>query len=243
MISNIKKAFLSQVFIPKWYSVAINSNYFIARGISYGIKENANYMKGKMLDFGCGTKPYRSLFKVDQHIGVDIEKPATDYSERKSAVDKFYDGRSIPFDNEYFDSVFSSEVLTHIFHADEIIMEICRVLKNGGYILFTVPFVWKENEQPYDSVRYTSFGIKHLLEKHGFDIVVQQKKGNYVTVAGQLFNDCLFSSLPKIGIVRMVFTLLIIFPLHLIQLLLSLILPKNEDIFQNNIIVAQKKGS
>lgn len=238
-IDSLKKSYRKQVFIPAWYSIAINSNYIISRGISTGIKKNAHYMKGTMLDFGCGSKPYHSLFDVKNHIGIDINNSA--HNNDISFVDKFYDGKNIPFDDEYFDSIFSSEVLTHIFNVEEIISELNRVLKKNGCFLLTVPFVWKENEKPHDSVRYTSFGIKYLLEKNGFEIIVQEKKGSYFLAISQLFNDYLYTSMPKIKIIKFFFTVLIIFPLNLVEIFLSFILPVNKDIFINNIIVARKK--
>ena len=167
-MEKIKKYFRKQTFIPSFFSLFINSNYWVARGIASGIKKHAHFMNGLMLDFGCGRKPYSSLFHVKDHVGVDIENPA--HENDSSTVDEFYDGKVIPFENEYFDSLFSSEVLTHIFTVEGILPELNRVLKKGGFFLLTVPFVWKENEKPYDSVRYTSFGIKYLLEKNGFEI-------------------------------------------------------------------------
>jgi SAM-dependent methyltransferase len=197
-------------------------------------------MSGKMLDFGCGTKPYRMLFKVIDYIGIDIRNSG--HNNDISAIDKFYDGKVIPFENEYFDSVFSSEVLTHIFNIEEVIPELNRVLKKNGNLLITVPFVWKENEKPNDSVRYTSFGIKYLLEKNGFEIVKQEKTGHYLLVVIQLLNDYIYSSIiPGIKILKILFTIILIFPLNLLGLILSFILPANKDIFMNNVIVARKK--
>lgn len=240
MLHSVKHFFRKQMFIPPWYSVIINSNYLIARGISQGIKKNSHYMTGNMLDFGCGKKPYSSLFNVKNHIGIDVENPA--HGNDSSVIDKFYDGKHIPFDDEYFDSMFSAEVLTHIFDIEEVIPELNRVLKKNGYFLLTVPFVWKENEKPNDSVRYTSFGIRHLLEKNGFEIIHHEKSGHYLTAIFQLFNDYLYSSLfPNMKFLKLLLTVLINFPLNLLGIILSAILPANPDFFINNIIVARKK--
>jgi SAM-dependent methyltransferase len=240
MINSLKLFFRKEMFIPSWVSIIISSNYFVARGISRGIKRHAHFMKGDMLDFGCGRKPYKSLFNVKNHVGIDIENLA--HGNDTSVIDKFYDGSVIPFENEHFDSAFSSEVLTHIFNIERIIPELHRVLKREGCFLLTVPFVWKENEKPHDSVRYTSFGIKHLLEKNGFEIIVQERAGNYVPVVFQLFNDYLYSSLfPNFKWLKFILTIIIIFPLNLVGIILSAVLPTNSDLFLTNIIVARKK--
>ena len=60
------------------------------------------------------------------------------------------------------------------------------MLKPKGRILITSPFGWGEHEKPYDFARYTSFGIKHLLEKSGFEIKIT-KTSSYFLAIGQLF--------------------------------------------------------
>lgn len=239
LLVTCKTFFRRQMFIPSWYAVLFNSNYIVSRGTSGAIRKYSGYMKGRMLDFGCGTKPYRSLFRVQEHIGVDIEN--TGHSNDVSQIDKFYDGKTIPFGNEYFDSLFSSEVLTHIFTIEEVMGELNRVLKKNGHFLLTVPFVWKENEKPNDSVRYTEHGIRYLLEKNGFEIIVQEKRGNYLLVIFQLFSDYLYGSAPRIKLLRLMVTFGFIFPINLCGIFLSNIFPRNTDLFINNIIVARKR--
>lgn len=47
-------------------------------------------------------------------------------------VDIFYDGKKNPFDEGYFDSIFSSEVFEHVPDLVVILNELNRVLKQGG---------------------------------------------------------------------------------------------------------------
>ena len=56
-----------------------------------------------------------------------------------------------------------NQVLEHVFNPDDFVREIARVLKPGGALLLTVPFVWNEHEQPYDYARYSSFGLRAFL--------------------------------------------------------------------------------
>ena len=53
----------------------------------------------------------------------------------------------------------------------------------------TVPFVWDEHEQPYDYARYSSFGLKHILNENGFEVIEQRKSNNGIEVIFQLLND------------------------------------------------------
>lgn len=220
-------------------SMLFNPFYLIRRGLFKGIAENSSYMKGVLLDFGCGSKPYEKLFNVEKYIGLDIEKSGHDHFDSK--IDIIYDGENIPFDDNYFDSVFSSEVFEHLFNIDDILKEIYRVIKPGGNLLITVPFVWEEHEIPYDFGRYTSYGIKYLLEKNGFQIIKISKSTNYIETIFQMWNAYIFQYfLPKNPYVKLFFTLLFIAPITILGILFSKILPKNYYLFQNNIITARK---
>ena len=107
-------------------------------------------------------------------------------------ADYYYDGKTFPFKESEFDSVVTNQVLEHVFNPDEFLSEINRVLKINGKLLLTVPFVWDEHEQPYDYARYSSFGLKSLLEKNGFEILDLRKSVNDYSVLAQLFNAYIY---------------------------------------------------
>jgi len=238
-IDYCKAIFRKQQFMPTWISIFVNSNYFVRKGIYHGIQKNSHFMKGKMLDFGCGIKPYQSLFQVEQYIGVDIENKG--HSNDISKVDFFYDGHTLPFADNSFDSVFTSEVLTHIFNIDEIMLELYRVLKPGGCILVTVPFVWYENETPNDSVRYTFFGVKYLFEKYGFRIEKINKSGSFFLTALQMMIAFLYTHLfPRKVWLKIILTFIFISPLNILGIIFSKLLPKNNEFYQNIILIAKK---
>lgn len=159
--------------------------YFIRTGLYEGISERAGHLHGTLLDFGCGEKPYKSLFtKVTKYIGLDFENPG--HSHKNENIDVFYNGENIPFDDGYFDSALCSEVFEHLFNLELSLDELCRVLKPGGTLLVTCPFVWEEHELPHDYARYTTLALTHLFEKHGFQVVEYQKKGNFIQTIAQL---------------------------------------------------------
>src|SRR5437773_3335923 len=115
--------------VPGSFRPAMNNAFYFIRNALYKkVKQYAPALKGRLLDFGCGSKPYQSLFaNVTEYIGVDYNSPG--HSHANEQIDVFYDGKKIPFPDEYFDSVFSSEVFEHIFNLEEIIPEIKRVMK------------------------------------------------------------------------------------------------------------------
>jgi len=81
------------------------------------------YVKGKFLDFGCGRKPYETLFDCLEYTGVDTENSGHGWSD-KAGPDYFYDGKKLPFDGESFDTVLSTQVFEHIQYLDCSLEEI-----------------------------------------------------------------------------------------------------------------------
>lgn len=229
-----------RMFNTALLGVFINPFYFIRRGLYKGVLSNNGYLKGRLLDFGCGSKPYKELFDVKEYIGLDIEESG--HSHQHEGIDVYYEGSVIPFQDDNFDSIFSSEVFEHIFNLEEILAELHRVLKPGGHMLITLPFVWEEHEIPYDFARYTSFGIEHLLKKNGFEIVTTKKTTNYVETVFQLWNAYVWntyvhSSNRYLSVFK---TVLFIAPITIAGIFISKILRDNRNFYHNNIVVAKK---
>jgi SAM-dependent methyltransferase len=233
-ISLLKK----QSFQPSFFSIFFHPFYFIRRDLCRNIRHHSNYLSGNLLDFGCGRKPYKDLFSVNSYTGVDLEK--TGHDHRLSLVDVYYDGKTLPFENDRFDSLFCSEVLEHVFNPNEILKEMSRVLKNGAPALITTPFCWNEHEVPFDYARYSIFGMKHLLEKNGFRVKKIVKSGHFSRVYFQLGALYFYEVFKKYGIAGKLLAQFFITPINLIGSLISFILPRNKSLYFNNIIIAEK---
>lgn len=239
MANPFKKRYNYSLFTPDWFALLFNPYFIIRRGLYQHIKQLSSSLQGKLMDFGAGSKPYRQLFHVEQYVGVDIQESGHDHTHED--IDVFYDGKTIPFPDQSFDSVFSSEVFEHIFNLDEILTEIHRVLKPGGKMLITLPFVWDEHEIPYDFARYTSFGIVHILQQKGFIILHQAKTTPYVSTLFQMWNAYVYQHIfPKHKIARILLTPLFIMPFTLLGLGLGALLPKNFNFYHNNVVLVQK---
>jgi len=238
----IKKYIRQQMFNPTIAGAFINPFYFARKGLYKAMSRFVPKLQGKILDVGCGQKPYQHLCdakKVSEYIGLEID--STENRTNKQA-DYFYDGKNFPFENREFDSVMTNQVLEHVFNPDEFLAEINRILKPEGLLLLTVPFVWDEHEQPFDYARYSSFGLKHLLQKQGFEIISHIKTSTDVSVIFQLINAYLFKILhtnnPYFNIIL---TILLISPFNVIGIILAKILPDNQDLYLDNIVLARKK--
>jgi SAM-dependent methyltransferase len=219
--------------------------YFIRKGLLYKIKEYSHFLNGKLLDFGCGSKPYISLFSFDEYIGVDFENEG--HSHKNEQIDIFYDGKTIPVGDNSFDSALCSEVFEHVFNLEDVINELHRVLKPGGTLLVTCPFVWPEHEIPNDYARYTHFALEYLFKKNGFDIVKKDKSGSFIEVIFQLIVLFLeygvHSKVRKILVVNSIVKVIFIAIPNIIGLLLYKLTPTKKTLYLNNVFVVRKKSN
>lgn len=239
MKANLKKKYEKEMFFPTWVGIFTNPFYFARKGLAKGISKFSRHLSGNLLDVGCGSQPYREMFNVEDYTGLEFDSPV---ARKRGVADVFYDGNVFPLQNEEFDSVICSQVLEHVFNPDQFLAEISRVLKPGGCMVLTIPFVWDEHEQPYDYARYSSFGLKHLLEKAGFSVTEHEKICADVTVLFQLTNAYLFKitdNMPTYP--RLIFNATIMAVVTMCGLLANLVLPKNPDLFLDQIILATKK--
>ena len=238
-----KKILKKQDFNPDFIGLFTNPFYFARRGLYVNIKSLSNYINGKVLDVGCGSKPYQKLFSYTEYVGLEYDTPNNRLSKN---ADFFYDGKTFPFADGEFDSLVCNEVLEHVFNPDEFTAEIHRVLKHNGVILMTVPFVWDEHEQPYDYARYSSFGLKHILEKNGFEIVEFKKSVDDVRIIFQLINDYIYKTIinenssKRIRKIQRIIVRTICSIFNIIGFVLGFILPKNPDLYLDNIVIAKK---
>lgn len=114
-------------------AIFLNPLYIIRKNLYYYINFYSKQMQGNVLDFGCGSKPYKELFAhCTSYVGCDIQTSGHDHKNEE--IDYYYDGKKLPFADQTFDWIFSSEVFEHIFNLDEILDELNRTLVHGGGI-------------------------------------------------------------------------------------------------------------
>jgi len=124
--------------------------------------------KNELLDLGCGIKPFRHVYfkYTASSIGIDVAtSPHT-----QTQVDVIYDGINIPFESSRFDYVLCTEVMEHVAEPTAFLKEINRVMRPGGILIMTTPFLVPLHEEPYDFYRYTKHGISHLISNAGFKL-------------------------------------------------------------------------
>lgn len=238
MISRLKTYYFRQMMHPGLLGLLVNPFYFARRGLLVAIRQLASKVGGRVVDIGCGSRPYESLFKASGYVGLELDTPDNRLTKK---ADVYYDGKTFPFEADYFDSAICNQVLEHVFEPDAFVREIARILKTDGVLLLTVPFVWDEHEQPRDFGRYSSFGLTALLERNGFEVIEFRKTMDDVRTIFQMLNAYLFK-ITRVhnAYLALAVTLVLMAPFNLAGTVLSWVMPRNEDFYLDNVVLARK---
>ena len=238
MIERLRRAYYAEQYHPGVLGLFINPFFLARRSLWGAIASFAGHLHGPLLDVGCGSKPYRSLFAVESYVGLDID---SEVARLRGVADAFYDGNRFPFPDAQYQSVLCNQVLEHVFQPEAFVQEIWRVLQPGGKLLLTIPFVWDEHEQPHDFARYSSFGLRALLERNGLRVLEQRKLLDDFSVLVQLAIAYFFKvSRSRSRLLNLVVCVVFFAPLSLLGLLLGRVLPRNPDLFLDQLVIAEK---
>jgi SAM-dependent methyltransferase len=120
-------------------------------------------LKGKILNAGAGLRDISHLIDGTL-VNQDLEY---DGDERKN-IDIFSSIEKIPREEGTFDGVICIAVLEHVENPDRCVREFYRVVKKGGFVVASIPFLQPEHKVPTDYQRYTRDGICYLFESNGF---------------------------------------------------------------------------
>ena len=239
-MTSIKQAYYHSLFQTTPLSILINPFYFARKGLHNTITDFSKQIAtGKVLDVGCGKKPYQHLFEKSEYIGLEID---SEHSHQHSKADYFYSGNRFPFESDTFTAVVCNQVLEHIFEPSTFLSEINRCLQSGGHLLISVPFVWDEHEIPHDFARYSSFGLEYLLVQAGFKVIRHQKTISDIRVVFQMLAAYIYKTFlqQKSQLLQILLTFLFIFPINAIGEVLGYLLPSNKDLYLDNIVIAKK---
>lgn len=226
-------------FCAPWWALPINPAFLPRRALWRAMTEAAPLIHGRLLDVGCGSKPYRKLFpQVEDYLGLELDTPENRLNKQ---ADLYYDGNHFPLANASCDALLCNQVLEHVFRQDAFLEEMMRVLRPGGILILTVPFLWPEHEQPHDCLRYTSFGLRNRLELVGLSIERQEKLTRGGGAICALLADRLNTLLrPAPRLLRLLGRAGLVAPLSLLGWLLAATAPADSELYLDNFVICRK---
>ena len=114
----------------------------------------------KVLIVGSGPRMGRGLDRLgkrllDNSVNLDLFAYPT--------VDLVADAHHLPIQSEAFDGVIVQDVLEHVEKPEQVVAEICRILRGGGMVLSMTPLIQVFHAEPSDYQRYTLPGQEVLF--------------------------------------------------------------------------------
>jgi SAM-dependent methyltransferase len=138
-------------------------------------------------DRGCFEKPRN---KVKKWIFADIEPKhnpdiVLDVSDMKVVK------------NLTIDIIVATELFEHVSEPELGLKECFRVLRKGGHMILSAPFLYRVHGDPYDFQRWTDTKWKKELTETGFEIERLEVMGRYFSTVADGWKF-FASTLPKI---------------------------------------------
>lgn len=157
--ANVLRLFRRTPLHPQWLLGS-------SRAISRWVNESA---QGRVLDIGCANRWIETVLQPDcEYVGFDY--PATGAELYGARPDVFGDASSLPFADDCFDTVVMLEVLEHVREPRAALCEIARVLRPGGKVLLSMPFLYPIHDAPHDYQRFTAHGLEREIDAAGLRI-------------------------------------------------------------------------
>lgn len=124
------------------------------------------HVHGVVLDVGAGRLAWRTALErhASHYLSADREAVACGLSVVCDAIDGF------PFADGTFDTIFCCSVLEHVTDPASALAAMARLLKPGGKIVLSVPFVYFVHGAPQDFYRFTRFGVELMAQRAGLTV-------------------------------------------------------------------------
>jgi len=141
----------------------------------YDICDTDIVEQDKVLDFGCRAGRIIRYFDPEKEIwGVDVRKDIIDWCNDQLPY-KFWANKQekfkLPFENNYFDFIYSLSVFSHIEHVKEWMEEVVRTLKVGGLFYLSI----NDEEATDRMLKYDLKYIQNLKQKLDFEGFLEGK--------------------------------------------------------------------
>jgi SAM-dependent methyltransferase len=150
----------------KWHS-----RRHLYEWIEAAIAEHCRCQPSDILNVGAGGEVAEVLHRAGvAPISIDVDP--------NRAPDRVMNVEDMSaFREAEFDAVFLVEVLEHVRNPQRAIAEIARVLKPGGVLIGSTPFLLGIHDCPHDYYRFTRFGLLHLFS--GLERLTLAERNDY----------------------------------------------------------------
>ncbi|OGG58869.1 hypothetical protein A2765_00620 [Candidatus Kaiserbacteria bacterium RIFCSPHIGHO2_01_FULL_56_24] len=153
--------------------------------LTHKVKEYAHFITGRTLDVGAGENqrysfPSSKYVRMNTDMNQDVPGGAkTDVVGR---------AEDIPVPDASFNSIICTQTLVDVFDLQKAFGEFTRVLKPGGMLLVTTPFMLDRQDSEYQYWHMTDHALRRLSVENGFEVVALEGCGGFWSGMVQLIS-------------------------------------------------------
>ncbi len=165
-----RASFSCSVFAENWKSLE-EYLLFLKEIFAYDFAANKISKDSTVLELGFGEGFGTKMLakKAKKVFALDVDEKAFNHAKQKYSSEKIlfslYNGKKIPFEDNYFDAVVSLQVIEHIKDDFNFVNEIYRVTKKNAVVIITTPnrkIRLKENSKPWNEFHCKEYSEKEL---------------------------------------------------------------------------------
>ena len=144
----------------------LNSGPIHFQPLEWELEPVRRYFTGRTLNAGCGNRDISEIlrkFGAPEVVNYDLA------SETPGAL--IGPLEKMPFASGEFDTILCNAVLEHVEAPEPVMREMVRVLRAGGHLLVSIPFLQPFHPVPGDFRRYTADGMRRLGVENGLEVI------------------------------------------------------------------------
>lgn len=152
------------------------------------------HVRGRVLDLGAGSAKYKQsiLKKASEYRSCDAVK--------NNNIDDVCDVLNLQYPPASFDTVVSTQVMEHINNPYKMAEQIYKILKPGGKVIITAPFLVPIHQDPGDYFRFTKDGLSEIFKQNGFKIIDTGHYGGFFMVLSEMIHFSWFDPYKNKGV-------------------------------------------
>lgn len=131
---------------------------------------------GYALDVGCGEQPFREAVERCgyRYVSMDVQQNSSGTVDIVAPIDVQIADKDL---GGKFQLILCTEVLEHVADWFTAFSNFNTLLRPGGCVVITSPFLWPLHEEPYDFWRPTLHAVRYVANRSGLEVLVAKQGG------------------------------------------------------------------
>lgn len=148
--------------------------------ITEAVKTDAIRNARTLINIGAGGEVAKLLNDLNIQVrSLDVDpKRQPDIVANVESMDQIA--------NSSVDVVFCIEVLEHVTHPETAVAEIKRILRPGGTLIGSTPFLLGIHDPPGDYYRFTKHGLRYLFASYD-EVSLRERNGYFAAIAALIY--------------------------------------------------------